>query len=159
MNQQHKAVSTAYLLDTDGTVGRAYGAKTTPHMYVIDAKGTLVYAGGIDDKPSTDTADIATARNFVAAALEESMAGKRVSVSSSRTAAPSSTDPPARRGSASTPGVTWQPRRTALASASAPPGPANECPPARHAGCKRPEACRASHPPRSSPTPRSWPPP
>lgn len=84
VNAKHHAVSTAYLLDTDGTVGKAYGARTTPHMYVIDPKGQLVYAGGIDDKPSTDEADIATAKNFVAAALDESMAGKPVSVSSSQ---------------------------------------------------------------------------
>jgi glutathione peroxidase-family protein len=73
----------AYLLDADGTVGRAYGAKTTPHMYVIDPAGKLVYAGGIDDKPSTDVADIASAKNFVSAALDEAMAGKPVTVATS----------------------------------------------------------------------------
>ena len=72
------AASTAVLLDHEGKVGRAYGAKTTPHLFVIDAKGTLVYAGGIDDKPSTDQADIATAKNYVAAALAEVTAGKPV---------------------------------------------------------------------------------
>jgi hypothetical protein len=84
VNEKKGAASTAYLIDTDGTVGRAYGARTTPHMYVIDPKGTLVYAGGIDDKPSTDVADVATAKNFVAAALDESLAGKAVTVSSSQ---------------------------------------------------------------------------
>ena len=74
----------AVLLDHDGKVGKAYGAKTTPHMYVIDAKGVLVYAGGIDDKPSTDQADIATARNHVAAALAEVTAGRPVSVATSQ---------------------------------------------------------------------------
>jgi hypothetical protein len=59
-------------------VGRAYGAKTTPHLFVVDAKGRLVYAGGIDDKPSTDQADIATAKNHVAAALAEVLAGRPV---------------------------------------------------------------------------------
>jgi hypothetical protein len=82
---KEKAASpTAYLLDTDGTVGRAYGAKTTPHMFVIDAKGTLLYAGGIDDTPSTDLADIATARNYVSAALDEVLAGQPVKVTSSQ---------------------------------------------------------------------------
>jgi hypothetical protein len=56
---------TAVLLDPDGRVGRIYGAKTTPHMFVIDAKGRLVCAGGFDDKPSTDRADVATAKNCV----------------------------------------------------------------------------------------------
>jgi peroxiredoxin len=75
---------TAILLDHDGTVGRAYGAKTTPHMFVIDAKGTVVYAGGIDDKPSTDLADIATATDYVEQALSELLSGRPVSVASSR---------------------------------------------------------------------------
>jgi len=77
------ASPTAYLIDADGAVGRAYGAKTTPHMFVVDPKGTLVYAGGIDDKPSTDQADIPTAKNFVAAALDEAMAGKAITTASS----------------------------------------------------------------------------
>jgi peroxiredoxin len=76
--KERGAASTAVLLDHDGKVGRAYGAKTTPHLFVIDGKGTLVYAGGIDDKPSTDQADIATAKNYVAAALAEVTAGKPV---------------------------------------------------------------------------------
>jgi peroxiredoxin len=75
---------TSVLLDHDGKVGRAYGAKTTPHMFVIDAKGTVVYAGGIDDKPSTDQADVATAKNFVSAALAEVTAGKRVTMAISQ---------------------------------------------------------------------------
>jgi peroxiredoxin len=75
---------TAVLLDPDGKIGRAYGAKTTPHMFVIDAKGTVVYAGGIDDKPSTDQADVGTARNHVQVALEEAMAGRPVSTPTSQ---------------------------------------------------------------------------
>jgi peroxiredoxin len=74
---------TAILLDHDGTVGRAYGARTTPHMFVIDKTGTLVYEGGIDDKPSTDLADLATANNYVEAALEEVSAGRPVSTPTS----------------------------------------------------------------------------
>ncbi len=75
---------TAYLLDPKGVVGRSYGAKATPHMYIVNSGGTLVYNGGIDDKPTTDPADIAGARNHVLAALGELKAGKPVSVSTSR---------------------------------------------------------------------------
>ena len=73
------AAPTAMLMDSDGKVGRAYGARTTPHMYVIDPKGVLVFAGGIDDKRSANPEDIKTAKNFVRAALGESLAGKAVS--------------------------------------------------------------------------------
>ena len=69
----------AMLMDDDGQVGRAYGARTTPHMYVIDPQGVLVYAGGIDDKRSANPADVKTAKNFVRAALGEATAGKPVS--------------------------------------------------------------------------------
>jgi glutathione peroxidase-family protein len=72
------AAATAYLIDADGKVGHQYGARTTPHMFVIDPKGTLVYAGGIDDKPSTDQADIAGATNYVSAALDSALAGKAI---------------------------------------------------------------------------------
>ena len=72
----------ATLLDKDSKVGRAYGAVTTPHMYIIDPKGTLVYVGAIDDKRSTNVADVKTAKNYVRTALEESMAGKPVSLAS-----------------------------------------------------------------------------
>ena len=74
---------TAYLMDEDGKVGKAYGAKTTPHMYVINPQGTLVYAGGIDDKRTAKKEDVATAKNFVSAALDEMKAGKSISVSTS----------------------------------------------------------------------------
>lgn len=76
--------STALLLDGEGKVGKLYGAKTTPHMYVIDPKGNLIYMGGIDDKASPNPDDIKTSKNYVIAALEESMAGKQVSVPTSR---------------------------------------------------------------------------
>jgi hypothetical protein len=72
--------STAYLIDTDGAVGLLYGAKTTPHMYVINPEGTLVYIGAIDDKASADPADLAGATNYVSAALTSAMAGKDVAV-------------------------------------------------------------------------------
>lgn len=76
--QQQGAAPSATLMDSDGKVGRAYGARTTPHMYVIDAKGTLVYAGGIDDKPSANPADVKTAKNFVNAALADMQAGRPI---------------------------------------------------------------------------------
>ena len=78
------AKPTTYLLDPQGLVGKGYGAKTTPHMYVIDGKGRLAYAGAIDDKPTADKSDIAGARNHVLAALGEMRAGKAVSVPESR---------------------------------------------------------------------------
>ena len=75
-------VPAATLLDRDSKVGRLYGAVTTPHMYVIDPKGTLVYVGAIDDKRSTNPADVKSAKNYVRVALGESMAGKAVSTAS-----------------------------------------------------------------------------
>ena len=77
-----KMASTAVLLDESGEVGKSYGAKTTPHMYIINPAGVLVYKGAIDDKPSTDQDDIPGARNHVLAALDESMAGKPVTMAS-----------------------------------------------------------------------------
>jgi hypothetical protein len=74
----------AYLLDPRGVVGKVYDAKTTPHMYIVNKAGTLVYAGGIDDKPTPNPADIKGARNHVLAALSEIKAGKAVSVPTSR---------------------------------------------------------------------------
>ncbi|WP_243451043.1 thioredoxin family protein [Sphingosinicella sp. CPCC 101087] len=74
----------AYLLDPRGDVGRAYEARTTPHMYIVNRAGTLVYAGGIDDRPTANPADIDGARNHVLAALSELKAGRAVSVSTSR---------------------------------------------------------------------------
>lgn len=70
--------ATAVLLDPDGTVGRAYGAKTTPHMYVIDGQGVLRYAGAIDSIASADEDDIPRATNYVAGALDAVLAGKTV---------------------------------------------------------------------------------
>jgi peroxiredoxin len=78
------AAPTAALLDGDGTIARLYQAKTTPHMFVIDPKGKLVYQGAIDDKPTTDQADVKTAHNYLNDALTTSMAGKEVAVNSTR---------------------------------------------------------------------------
>jgi peroxiredoxin len=76
--------STAYIPDADGALGRLYGARTTPHMYVIDPRGTLVYAGGIDDTPTANSADIPKARNFVQLALADVAAGRPVATATSR---------------------------------------------------------------------------
>ena len=80
--QDWGAAPSAVLMDEAGTVGKAYAARTTPHMYVIDPAGKLVYAGGIDDKRSSNPADIAGAKNFVRAALADSLAGKPVATPS-----------------------------------------------------------------------------
>lgn len=74
----------AYIPDPSGEIGRAFGAKTTPHMFVIDSKGIVAFAGGIDDQPTADPADIGKARNHVTAALGDLAAGKPVEVASSR---------------------------------------------------------------------------
>ena len=84
LTEERGAAPTAVLLDPNGGVGRSYGAQVTPHMYVITGDGTLVYMGGIDDKPTTRLEDLKTANNFVDAALNELVAGKTVSIKTSR---------------------------------------------------------------------------
>ena len=79
LTTKRQAVPTAVLLDPQGVVGHAYDARTTPHMYIIDATGTLVYMGGIDDKPSTQNSDVKTATNYVRVALDEVRGAKPVS--------------------------------------------------------------------------------
>jgi glutathione peroxidase-family protein len=69
---------TAYLLDTNGDVGQLYGARTTPHMFIIDPQGVLIYQGAIDDKPTFDLKDIPSAKNFVVSALNAAMAGQGI---------------------------------------------------------------------------------
>ena len=81
---QMKASPTAALLDPQGEVGRLYSAKTTPHMFVINPAGALIYDGAIDDKATTEQADIAGAKNYVSQALEEAAVGKPVSTPTSR---------------------------------------------------------------------------
>ena len=81
---EHHAAASATLMDSDGKVGRAYGARTTPHLFVIDPAGKLVYAGAIDSKPTARAADIATATNYVKQALGESLAGKAVATATSQ---------------------------------------------------------------------------
>jgi hypothetical protein len=82
--KERDAAPTRFLLDPKGSVGKSYGAKTTPHMFVIDPKGTVIYNGAIDDKPSTNKDDVPTAKNYVAAALDESMAGTKVETSATQ---------------------------------------------------------------------------
>jgi peroxiredoxin len=76
--QSHAAAQKAVLIDADSATGAKYAAKTTPHMFVIDPKGEIVYAGAIDDKRSTRIEDTKTATNYVRVALNEAMAGKPV---------------------------------------------------------------------------------
>jgi len=83
MNGDWKGASSYLLMDETGKVGMAYAAKTTPHMYVIDPTGKLVYAGGIDDKRSANPADVKIAKNYVRAALDETLAGKPITVATS----------------------------------------------------------------------------
>lgn len=81
---ERKSAATVYLVDSDGKTGRMYGAKTTPHMYVVDPAGALVYAGGIDDIPSADVEDIPKAKNYVRLALDAALAGQPISSSTSQ---------------------------------------------------------------------------
>ena len=82
--QNQKAAASATLMDADGKLGRAYGARTTPHLYIVDPQGLLVYAGGIDNKASANLADIATATNHVKVALGETLAGKPIAAATTR---------------------------------------------------------------------------
>ena len=83
MNEQ-KAASTATLMDEDGQVGRAFAARVTPHMYIVDPQGRLVYAGGIDSIPSARVDDIPKATPYIRNAMAEIAAGKPLSVTTSR---------------------------------------------------------------------------
>jgi peroxiredoxin len=78
------AASAPFLLDPSGAMGKAYDAKTTPHMYIINPEGTVVYAGAIDDNDSANPAVIPDSKNYVAAALDEILAGKPVSTAATR---------------------------------------------------------------------------
>jgi hypothetical protein len=78
------AAPTAALLDPDGTIGRLYEAKTTPHIFVIDPTGKLIYQGAIDDKPTPDQEDLKGARNYLNETLTAAMAGKPIQVASTR---------------------------------------------------------------------------
>jgi peroxiredoxin len=81
--KQKGGAPTATLMDDDGKLGKAYGARTTPHMYVINPQGKLVYAGAIDSKATARKDDVKSATNYVTAALDEALAGKPVSKATS----------------------------------------------------------------------------
>ena len=81
---QQKAAPSATLMDESGSVGKSYGARTTPHMYMVAPDGTLIYAGGIDSIPSARPDDIKTATNYVRLGLNEALAGKPLSQATTR---------------------------------------------------------------------------
>ena len=83
-NRSLKVAATAVLLDPDGKTAKAYGARTTPHMYIIGRDGKLAYSGALDDRPTPDPATVKGARNHVAEALDDLLAGKVVRVRATR---------------------------------------------------------------------------
>jgi peroxiredoxin len=82
--QKSGARPTGAILDSSGAIGHLYDAKTTPNMFIIDPGGKLIYAGAIDDHPTTDVADIPSSKNYVSAALTEAMTGQAVQVAYTR---------------------------------------------------------------------------
>ncbi len=82
--KKHASTVDAYLLDGNGDVGRAYGATHTPHMYIINPEGTLIYMGAIDSINSANIADIPKADNYVVMALDAAFAGNEVPVEMTR---------------------------------------------------------------------------
>ncbi len=78
ISESWKTHQTALLLDPEGKAGRAFGAKNTPHMVIINPEGKIAYEGAIDSKASPNPADIPSSTNYVKAALDESLAGKSV---------------------------------------------------------------------------------
>jgi hypothetical protein len=81
---KHRAPVTATLMDADGKAGRAYGARTTPHLYVIDPQGRVIYAGAIDSRPTANPADIPGATNYVNQALADALAGRPVATAATQ---------------------------------------------------------------------------
>ena len=84
LTQQRNAAPAAFLLDPKSRIARAYGATVTPHMYIVDASGVLVYKGGIDSIPSSSQSDIPKAKQYVRVALDEVLAGKPVADAATR---------------------------------------------------------------------------
>ncbi|MEZ4815578.1 MAG: hypothetical protein R3A80_10295 [Bdellovibrionota bacterium] len=82
--KEKKSVATAVLIDADGKVGKTYDAKVTPHMYIINPEGKVVYNGAIDDKATTNTDDIAKAKPLFKLALESALAGKKIELASNK---------------------------------------------------------------------------
>ena len=84
LTKSRNAVPTAVILDPEGEIGRIYNARTTPHMYVVGQNGTMMYMGAIDDAPSSQTADVQKANNYVRTALGEVLNGKPVTTSTTQ---------------------------------------------------------------------------
>ena len=84
LTETRDAAPSAVLLDPEGAVGKMYAARTTPHMYIVDPEGTLVYMGGIDDKPTSRRSSVEDAKNYVRQALAEMKAGQPISEASTR---------------------------------------------------------------------------
>lgn len=84
LNARRGAAPTYTVLDPEGAVGKLYGAKTSPHLFIVDPQGVLVYKGGIDSIPSADPADIAKAENYVKSALEALASGKKIAHASTQ---------------------------------------------------------------------------
>ena len=82
--QKFGSAASAYLVDGDGKVGKLYGARTTPQMFIVNPEGVLIYAGAIDNKPTPDPATVTNAKNYVKAALDEATTGKNVSTPSTK---------------------------------------------------------------------------
>lgn len=83
-SREHGAAMSAYLIDASGEVGKMYGAKTTPHMFIIDPQGVLIYQGGIDDIRSTNVKDVEKAEPYVANALDAALAGKSIQTANTK---------------------------------------------------------------------------
>lgn len=81
---KYKALQTAYLIDEPGEIGKLYGARTTPNMFVIDGEQTLVYAGAIDDKPTADQNDVTTAVNYIREAIKALLGSTEIKVRTSK---------------------------------------------------------------------------
>jgi peroxiredoxin len=84
LNSARSATPAHVILDPEGKLGKRYGAQTTPHIYIIDATGTLVYKGGIDSLATADKADIAKAEPYVANALSSLAAGKKIAANNTK---------------------------------------------------------------------------
>jgi peroxiredoxin len=84
LKAKYKSAATAILLDGAGDIGRLYGAKVTPHMFIVAPDGKIIYRGAIDDKASTEISDLMSAKNFVAAAIDSHMKGEAIAVNSSK---------------------------------------------------------------------------
>ena len=82
--KERQSAPSAILMDEEGTVGKAYGARTTPHMYIVNPQGQLIYAGGIDSIPSASADDIPKATNYVKVGVAEALAGKPLTASTTR---------------------------------------------------------------------------